>query len=462
MNALVPIALVVFVLASYQAMRTLGPTRGVTAALFGGWLFLPVYDGRLNVPFMTTKMTFVATVLLLVGAVIDVRPLLRLRLHWVDLVAAVMCFSPFPTAIANDLGAYEGLSASLFACFAWGAPYLLGRVYLGTPEAMRYFAVASVVAALVYVPLCLWEIRMSPQLHRNVYGFATFENFGFAVRFGGYRPNVFMQFGLMVGTFMASGTLVAYWLWRTRAVTRLRGVKMRTWTAALAVTTVLVKSTGAIVLLVVGIGVLEVTRVLRRPIVVLALALLPVAFAGARISGWSAKEIGVAAGLVNAERRQSIEYRLMQEERLLEKALRRPWLGWGRFGRSRVFDEDGRDVSVTDSLWIILLGSGGIVGLASLGLVLVLPTILLVRRFPARRWSTPELAPAVALSMTTVLFVVDCLLNAMTSPVFPATSGAVVSFVAGRWLARRRPPPPRRPAEGTGDGAGLPPPVQVA
>ena len=69
---------------------------------------------------------------------------------------------------------------------------------------------------------------------------------------------------------------------------------------------------------------------------------------------------------------------------------------------------------------------------------MLLPTLLLLRRFQARRWAAPALGPAAALTMVTVLFVVDCLLNAMTSPLFPAISGATVTFVAGRWSARRR------------------------
>ena len=109
--------------------------------------------------------------------------------------------------------------------------------------------------------------------------------------------------------------------------------------------------------------------------------------------------------------------------------MQRPALGWGRWGRSRVYEEGGKDVSVTDSLWIILLGTTGLVGLIAMWLVLLLPTVLLLRRFPARHWDHPALGPAVALAMGTVLWVVDCLLNSMTNPLFPAFAGAVVTFV---------------------------------
>jgi hypothetical protein len=443
-------ALAVFVAGTYQAIRSLGPRRGVVAALVGGWLFLPVFDGHLAVPLLAGKMAFIPTVILIISAALDPRLYSRIRTHWVDLVAAVMWFSPFVTALANDLGPYEGLSASVASFTAWGTPYLLGRAYLGTPGGARDFAVGLVIGALVYVPFCLWEIRMSPQLHRQIYGYATFENFAFAVRFGGYRPTVFMQFGLMVGTFMASGSVACYWLWRTRALRALRGIPLGWWTLLLVATTVLVKSTGAVILMAVGIGLLELTRLLERRLPLVILAVLPLVFAGARVAGWSGHEIAQLASLINTEREQSVAFRLQQEERLVEKAMQRPALGWGRFGRSRVYDEDGNDVSVTDSLWVIVLGTSGIVGLSALGLAFVLPTLLLLRRHPARRWRRPELAPAAAIAVVTVLWVIDCLLNAMTGPLFPAMCGSTISFVGARWSQRPRAVPGRTPREPQG------------
>ena len=59
-----------------------------------------------------------------------------------------------------------------------------------------------------------WEVRMSPQLHSSMYGFRPFR-FDQAYRWGGYRPSVFMQHGIALGLFMASCTLVAFWLWRS-------------------------------------------------------------------------------------------------------------------------------------------------------------------------------------------------------------------------------------------------------
>ncbi len=438
-NFLVPVALTLFIPATVLCIQRLGAARGVMAALLAGWMFLPVFDGRVDVPVLATKMSFVSTVIVVVAVAMDMPRWLRLRPHPVDLVAGAVCVLPFATAIANGLGSHEGLSASLQALCSWGTPYLLGRVYLGAPRALAQFARWLVGAAMVYVPLCLWEIRMSPQLHRQLYGFHTFESFAFAVRYGGYRPTVFMQFGLMVGTFMATGTLIAYWLWRSRGAARLAGMPARWCVLVLAATTVLVKSTGAVLLLAVGIGVLESTRVLRRSLLILVLMAVPVAFVAARVSGWDASQLVEGAALIGPDRAQSVSFRIANEQLLVNKALQRPWLGWGRWGRSRIYDEDHNDISVTDSLWVIALGVTGILGLGAFALMMLVPTLLLMRRFPARRWNHPAIAPAAGLALGTVLWIVDCLLNSMTSPLFPAMSGALATFTAGRWQTKRRP-----------------------
>jgi hypothetical protein len=429
-NVLVPIALVLFFPAVYLVRRTLGPTRGVLASLLGGWLFLPSFSASvLDVPLLGSKVAFVPTAVLIVSVVSDWRRWSRLRPHGVDLAAAVISLGPFATALSNGLGLYEGASALLEAFCSWGTPYLLGRVYLGKPRASRRYALWLVAAALVYVPLCLWEIRMSPQLHRVVYGYRAAGSFVQAVRYGGYRPSVFMAHGLAVGTFMATGTLIAYWLWRSRAAVRVAWLPLGWSTVLLAATTVLVKSTAAIALLAVGIAVLEGMRLVGRRLPILLLTLLPAAYCAARISGWTASELVEATRRFDRDRAQSVQYRIVNEGILLEKAEQRPWLGWGRFGRSRVYDEDMRDVSVTDGLWIIALGVSGRLGLISVGSMLLLPVLLLLRRFPARHWDRSALGPIAALAVATVLWVLDCLLNAMNGPLFPAMAGSMVTFL---------------------------------
>ena len=443
--------LALFPVATLYAVRRLGPSAGVRIAMVGGSILLPSYGGTVDVPYLTSKAAFVATVVFLVAVLSDTQRWMRMRPHAIDLVAMVLCIQPFGTALANDMSSYEGGAAIVARVTVWLFPYLLGRVYLGRPRELGSYAVSLVGAALVYVPLCWWGIRMSPQLHYKVYGYSV-GSFLQTVRFGGYRPTVFMTHGLMVGMFMATGALIAYWLWRTRAVAFVWRIPIAWCTLLLVGTTVALKSTGAIILLIIGIAVLEGTRALRGPWLVLVLALAPFVFSAARISGWDGRELLHATEHLGSERARSVEFRMANENMLIAKALQRPMLGWGRFGRSRLYDEEGNDVVVTDSLWIGTLGTSGFVGLLSLELVLLLPVLLLVRRHPSGQWKLPGIAPAAALAISVLLWITDSLLNGMVSPLFVAMAGGLATFAgapsaapAARTARRKSGSPPRHP-----------------
>jgi hypothetical protein len=429
-NIFLPIVLVAFLLATGTCFSRLDPRRAALSAMLGGYLFIPEFIDRYSFLALNSKQTFVPAVVLLGSIAFDSRRWRHFRPRLLDVPMAVLCAGPFATALHNDLGAYEAVAATFSATMAWGAPYLLGRLYLGHPRALREFATALTIAALVYVPFCLWEVRMSPQLQYQLYGFRT-ENFTTVMRYGGYRPSVFMQTGLAVGMFIAMGTLCAAWLWRTGTLARLAGLPLGWGCALLAVTTVLCKSTGAIILLAVGVAVLEATRRLRIPILLLMLAAIPPVYCAARISGWRGETIIALARGLDEDRVNSVHFRIDNEQRLVEKAMMRPWLGWGRFGRSFIYNEEGQQESmvITDSLWIIALGFTGLLGLIALGAVLTVPPLLLLRTWPARHWADPRLAPAAVLATTLLLWAIDDLLNSMVAPVYPAISGALVSLL---------------------------------
>jgi hypothetical protein len=427
MTVLVPLALLAFVPLTVWSFRRLGPARGAEASLLAGTLFLPNFDFG-YVPLLRGKEMFVPAVILAAIAVADRERWRNLRAGAVDVPVAAFCALPAATALSNGLSSYEAASAAFEASLIWGAPWFFGRVYAGTPRGIRDWASVFVTAGLVYVPLCLWEVRMSPQLHRTLYGFHQ-HAFVQHMRDGGYRPMVFMTHGLMVATFMASATLIAFWMLRTGVRRRLAGVWMGWVTAALAAATILCKSAGAMVLLAAGIAALEASRRLRTSALVLVLLAVPWAYGAARMSGWSASEIvDASARWINPERAQSLLFRLTHESRLVARAKQQLWLGWGRFGRSRVYDESGSDVTVTDGYWVIVLGVGGLASLFAVGLVLTSPGVAILRSFPAFEWDVPRLGVAAVLVVLLALSGIDLLFNAMLNPFLPFTAGALASF----------------------------------
>jgi O-antigen ligase len=430
-NLLVWAALLAFPLASAACFRWLGGSRGMLAALLGGWLFLPWFNAHGDaVPLLHAKETLVPAVVLLTSLALDGAAWRRLRLGAFDLPMALLCAVPFGASIANGLGAYDGLQAVLEATMAWGAPYLLGRVYVWDLASAERMAAAVVLAGVAYAPLCLWEVRMSPQLHRTFYGFHQ-HFFAQQMRAGGFRPMVFMYHGLAVAFFMACAALVAYWIWRAEVRRTLLGVRLGWIVLLLVVVTVLCKSAGAMILLLLGVLVLEGTRRYGTALLVAALLAGPPAYVVARLSGWN------AAGLLDTMRRltgddraASLAFRIGNEDQLIAKALQRPVLGWGRWGRARVYDEEGEDVSVTDGLWVITLGDAGLVGLSALLLTLAMPAFRLLRVARPRSWGGQAAAPAAAFAVACALWSIDNLPNGCPSPIPPMLAGAVGTLAA--------------------------------
>ena len=416
--------------------------RAVIASFLCAWLFLPMIGYALPGLPDYTKMSATCVGVLLGVALFDGARLLSFRPRLIDLPMAAWCVCPFASAISNGLGPYEAVSAVLANVITWGLPYLAGRLYFSDLAGLRELAIGIFIGGLVYLPLCLFEIRMSPQLHQLVYGFHQ-HSFGQTMRFGGWRPTVFMQHGLMVGMWMAAASLIGLWLWLTGALKRLWNIPISWLVLALMATTLLCKSTGAVALLAIGAVALLAAGKLKTLVPVLCLLLVPPTYMALRASGaWSGESlVALVNSAVGVERAQSLDTRFRNETILADKALQRPVFGWGRFGRSRVYDKTGRDVSVTDGLWMITLGETGLAGLVAFTAVFVVPPLVLLRRVPARRWGSAAGAPAVAFCMLAIIYTIDNLLNGMVNPVFALAIGGLSGAV---WLARTRTASARR------------------
>lgn len=421
----IPIVLAVF---SWLPAR-----RALLVCLIGGWLFLPVAGYGL-VGYQSKHMVLSAGIL--VGTVFMASAGWRaLEFSPRDIPMALWCLSPAATSLVNGLGPNEAAAVVVHNSLQWGVPYLVGRAFFGDAEGQRLLAVAIVVGGIVYVPLCLWEIRMSPQLHAQLYGFFPHEMFGQSRRDGSWRPNVFMHHGLMTALWVANAAVVSLWLWRRGAVKALSGVPMAWLSFVLVGTTVLTKSAGATLLLAVGAAVGLAGRA-WRPALILALALTAPVYMVVRASGtWSSTAIeSVAARVSTPERLGSLAYRLGNEEKLVAKSLEQPVLGWGRFGRWLVYDEEGR-MATPDGFWVIALGQFGLLGLVSVTAAMILPVIRVSRALGSGAMAPG--APAAALAITVGLFMIDCLFNAMVNPIYIVAAGAIAALEARQPCAVR-------------------------
>lgn len=290
-------------------------------------------------------------------------------------------------------------------------------------------------AGLIYTVPILIEARLSPQLHKWVYGYAAFDDFLQSVRWGGYRPQVFMTHGLMTSLFMLGPATAAM------ACNRLG---MRVWrvsgrTAAWIVTFALIicRSTGVwfYALFTLPLARWSSTKTITR--VAVALILITLTYPWLRATKKvPLDDILSYAAQIDEDRRESLKFRFDNEEMLLERAMARPWFGWGSYGRNRVFDEDGRDISTTDGGWVLALGTGGAVGyLAAFGIP-VLSVLTVARRTRRLRDKKTALKVAV-LNLYLAVFWFDMLPNA-PYVLFPQFIGGALCSITYHLLSEQR------------------------
>jgi hypothetical protein len=444
--------------------RYFGPQQAVVSCFIGAWLFLPEASFPIQglpdytkisatcygillatltsygKPFRLFRSGFrwgwFDLVLIVPAALIYYAKHLRsFRLSWFDLPMLIWCLCPFASSIANGLGWYDGLSASLAQTIFWGGPYFLGRFYLNSLAGLKRLAIGIFWGGLIYVPLCLYEVRMSPQLHNLIYGYHP-HSFAQTMRYGGFRPTVFMQHGLMVGMWIMAATLVGIWLWKTGVLRQLWGIPMPYLVITLIITLILVKSTGAYVYMLAGLVILFIARWFRTAVMLLLLtaSILFYLYLGSSGNLNGDRVVSWAATIFNEDRAGSLEFRIDNEEILAEKARQQPIFGWGGWGRSRVYEENWAgelvDITTTDSLWIITFGEHGYVGLISLTTSMLLPVVgFCCLRYPAKYWSHRQVAPAAVLAVVVVLYMLDCTLNAMINPVFILACGGISGLV---------------------------------
>lgn len=409
--------------------------RLVAMALVAGWLLLP--NGGLEFRGLPDYDKTMVTVIALLTAIAVYQPglLFAIRFKPIDLIPMLICVSATAASVANSLGIHDALATGLDAAIAYLAPYLIGRACFGDRAGLHLLATSIVIGGLLYVPLCLLEVRLSPQLHTLFYGFNERWNPG-GLRFGGWRPMVFLDGGLQLGMWMTIASLIGVWMWSTKAWRTVFGIRLGLPLAVLLMTTVLCRSLGSLVLLFFGLAAMFAAKSMRTRAPLILMMLIPPTYIGVRSLGfWDGMNAVETVRRFSEERAESLEFRLTNENLLIEKASARPIFGWGGWGRSRVDDDYGRDITVTDGMWIIEYGSHGLFGLISKYSIMLLPLILLTFHYPHKAIHTDNLAPAFSLAVCIVLFSIDSLLNDMPNPILIVASGALAGAIATEQLS---------------------------
>ncbi|MGG7566226.1 hypothetical protein ACQ5SO_08710 [Rhodovulum sp. DZ06] len=328
---------------------------------------------------------------------------------------------------------YDNLSGVQRALLAV-LPLLLARRYLFAPAHHAALVKVVVIAMLGYALLMAFEVRFSPQLHNIFYGFFQ-HDFAQTVRYGGFRPVVFLPNGLVTAMMAGVGFIAAIAWWKAmRRKQRREGLEAHAGLVAMAMTVTLLitKSIGAVVS---GafLGAIAFMAGRRTQLTIAALcALLAIGYPALRGGGLvPTQKILSAAAAVGKE--GSMRVRFQSEDRLINKAMQRPLFGWGGLGRNRYFNTEAWnvDTGVTDGYWTIVITSGGWYEyIARFGL-LCLPVLMIWRRRKDEDmgWETA------AISLMLAMNLLDLLPNAGLTPVTFLLAGALLGNY--EWRARR-------------------------
>lgn len=337
------------------------------------------------------------------------------------------------------VGLYDALSAAQ-AALIFLIPFFLGRRFLRHEQDIETLLRILAASGALYSVLLLFEVRFSPQLHYWVYGYYP-SDFVQTLRDGGFRPMAFMGHGLLAAFFLMASLLSTVTLWRTRASSTL---PWSAQSAYLAVVLIACKSLGALIYGSIGSALILFARPKTLISVACVLVAISLGYPMLRFFGLMPTHALVELSQsVSADRASSLQFRFDNEDRLLDRALARPIFGWGRYGRSRIYDpQTGLDISVTDGRWIIDLGQFGLVGfLAEFGL-LALCVIRSTRTYKHASSTEASLRIA-ALTFLLAINIVDLLPNSGLTPLTWLIAGALIGQASRRrqvpTLDRRRP-----------------------
>ncbi|WP_299553851.1 hypothetical protein [uncultured Tateyamaria sp.] len=419
-------ALLSWPLVVWVAARGREPAFILIFCVLGGYLFLPE-QGGIDLPAAGAldKLTIPVLCALLFCSMAQARQTkdITVLTGWLPKqmlvigLISVLIIGPILTVLTNPdaffsngqfrpgLRIYDA-GAIILAAIYTILPLLLARKFLAHPKMHRLLLMSFCIASLIYTPLILFELRMSPQLNNMIYGFFP-HSWLQHLRGDGYRPVVFMHHGLYLSIFLVAAVIATFGL--ARLNTGPTRTKFLVTGCMLFVILVFSKSLGALV-----IAVLLIPLVLFLPkrlqiFAAALIGLIALSYPVARGAHLVPVDWLLAKAMsIDPDRAASLGFRFHFEELLLQRVEERPLFGWGGYGRWFLTDQD----TVADGGWIIDMAESGWVGYFSKFGLLGLPIILIWWR--ARRDGIGMESAIIALALTAGL--IDLIPNSGMTP----------------------------------------------
>lgn len=467
-NTIAYAALLAWPVVTLILMLAMSTRLAMMWSLMGGYLLLPIEAAKFDYagvpPLDKNSIPNLAAFVL--ALMLGGRGFRWPRSKTVNILMACFVISPVLTTMANadpvSLGVIFLPPMDLYTAFSLSAanaitllPFILGAAMLRDEAGHRDLLLVFVIAALAYSLPILAEIRLSPFIQGRLYSVGALEFFLQQMRGGGFRAMVFLGHGLLISTFLGLSIVAATGLWRAGKLVWFMPAAL--CAAYLFVVLLLNKSAGAIILTVLMVGLITLLRPRRFFTVAFLVTAMVMTYPILRANNLiPVEKFTELTSSFSKDRAESADFRFRNEQQLLDRANARPWLGWGAFGRNRVFTFDGgdrvTDVAVTDGAWILTLGQFGWFGYISMFGLLCYPIYNLFRA--RKRIGSPITAAIAAMLLFSLL---DLLPNNSLKPITWLIAGALSSLAVAqpRTVQRRlvpsafdarEPEPERAPA----------------
>ena len=441
-NALALLALASWPLVSLVLFRKLPVGRAVLWSLLSAYLFLPPPPALFDFPAVPplTKDSIAALAAFGFCFFMYGKDLIYLpRSNIAKGLMVLFVITPLATVLTNDepiffgqvglpgLRIVEAIALMVQQCMIL-MPFVMAYSFLRSEKDQRDILFAFVALGLVYSLLMLIEIRLSPQLNLWVWGYYQ-HSFDQLIRFGGFRPIVFLYHGLWVALFamMMLGCAVALF--------RHSKGNAKVWYGGISVyfgfIMIACKSVASIAYAAVLLPMVLFMSRLWQFRLAAFLALLAVTYPIMKGLEWiPEKQILEKVTALDEDRAGSLKFRFDNERVLLDRAYLKPVFGWGSCGRNHILDPiTGILLTVTDGRWIITIGVFGWVGYLAEFLLFSWPLfVLFARSFVlTKETHTSPYLGALALILGFNLFYL--LPNATITPLTWMMGGALLGYI---------------------------------
>lgn len=426
------------------------PKQGAVLSILLGFLFLPSGVG-IDLPGVPAIDRDNIVSLTLLGALIfggRAKMPLKVGVTFYMLAILIYMVSPVFTAMTNGdslaageriipgMRVYDGLSASIGEALRL-VPLFIGYWMITSVRDQRMMLTMIVIAGLCYSLLLLIEIRLSPQIHKWVYGFQSSAVVG-AERGGFFRPKAFLFNGLIAAFFTLTVVIAAVAIWgddrlrMKQGMDRLARLKPRWFGFAAAYLTMILVVSQSMGALMFGLAVIPAMILLKpRRQILIAVMITTLAFSYPVLRALDLvphESLVAGASTISERRAESLAARFYHEEQMLNHGLERPMLGWGNWGRNRIYDARGIDRTLSDGYWVIILGTRGIIGYLANYIVFVAP-IYLFWLLTLRR-KKMEVSPITAgICLTLSVNFLDFVPNAPLTPLTWLFIGALLRHI---------------------------------